>query len=182
MPDGVNFGPYEQSANDLAAGVVAAKSAKRNSSGKGHDEPVPPARLKVLTAAELLAMEITEREMLLDPFFPAKGLVMFYSKRGVGKTFVALCIAYAIASGGSYLRWKAPKPRRVLLIDGEMPLVTLKERLANIALSSATEPPEPDYIKIIAADYQEFGIPDLSTKGGVEAVEEHIPTVSSLSF
>jgi putative DNA primase/helicase len=139
--------------------------------GGGGEEP---HSLKVLTAGELLAMEIPEREMLLAPIVPAKGLVMFYSKRGVGKTFVALCVAYAVASGGAYLRWKAPTPRRVLLIDGEMPLVTLKERLANIAVSSENEPPSPEYIRIIAADHQDQGIPDLSTKEGVEAIEEHI--------
>jgi AAA domain len=145
----------------------------RDAEGRGEDQP-PSCRLKVLTAGELLMMDIPEREMLLAPIIPAKGIVMFYSKRGVGKTFVALCVAYAVASGGAYLRWKAPIPRRVLLIDGEMPLVTLKERLANIALSSATEPPSPEYIRIIAADHQDHGIPDLSTKEGVEAVEEHI--------
>jgi hypothetical protein len=68
-------------------------------------------------------MEIPKREMLLAPVLPGKGLVMVYSKRGVGKTFVSLCIAYAVASGGRYLRWMAPKPRRVLVIDGEMPLI-----------------------------------------------------------
>jgi hypothetical protein len=53
---------------------------------------------------------------------------MLYSKRGVGKTFIALSIAYAVASGGKCLRWESPKPRRVLLIDGEMPLETLQSR------------------------------------------------------
>jgi putative DNA primase/helicase len=119
-------------------------------------------------------MEIPEREMLLAPVLPGKGLVMIYSKRGVGKTFVGLCIAYAVASGGAYLRWTAPKPRRVLVVDGEMPLITLQQRLATIAFSSAVEPPSPDYIRIIAADYQENGIPDLCTKEGVQAIEEHI--------
>jgi putative DNA primase/helicase len=93
---------------------------------------------------------------------------------GSGKTFVALSVAYAVASGGVFLRWKAPEPRRVLLIDGEMPLVTLKERLASIAFSSDKEPPAPEYIQIIAADHQDLGIPDLSTKEGVAAIEEHI--------
>jgi putative DNA primase/helicase len=146
---------------------------KTNGKGEGENQS-PGRRLKALTAGELLMMEIPEREMLLAPIIPAKGLVEFYSKRGVGKTFVALCIAYAVASGGAYLRWQAPAPRRVLVVDGEMPLVTLKERLASIALSSVTEPPSPEYIRIIAADHQEFGIPDLSTKEGVEALEEHI--------
>jgi putative DNA primase/helicase len=134
----------------------------------------PKRRLTALTAGELLTMEIPEREMLLAPVLPGKGLVMIYSKRGVGKTFAALCIAYAVASGGTYLRWVASKPHRVLVIDGEMPLIALKQRLASIAFSSAAEPPSSDYIRIIAADYQENGIPDLATAEGVRAIEEHI--------
>jgi putative DNA primase/helicase len=138
------------------------------------EEFKPKRRLSALTAGQLLAMDIPPREMQLTPVVPSKGLVMLYSKRGVGKTFIALSIAYAVASGGPCLRWTAPKPRRVLIIDGEMPLVTLKQRLASIAFSSPTEPPAADYIRIIAADHQENGIPDLATRDGVEAIEEHI--------
>ncbi len=134
----------------------------------------PQRKLIALTAGELLVMEIPKREMLLAPVLPTKGLVMLYSKRGVGKTFIALAIAYAVASGGKCLRWQSPTPRRVLLIDGEMPLETLQNRLANIAASNNTEPPSPDYIRIIAADHQEHGIPDLATSEGVQAIEEHI--------
>jgi putative DNA primase/helicase len=162
--------PFERDPRILAEEIAGGK---KRAEGEGENQS-PGRRLKALTAGELLMMEIPEREMLLAPIIPAKGLVEFYSKRGVGKTFVALCIAYAVASGGAYLRWQAPAPRRVLVVDGEMPLVTLKERLASIALSSVTEPPSPEYIRIIAADHQEFGIPDLSTKEGVEALEEHI--------
>jgi hypothetical protein len=161
----------------LAEMLTSAKQRipPATSSGNGLDREVrPKRRLTALTAWELLTMEIPEREMLLAPVLPGKGLVMIYSKRGVGKTFVGLCIAYAVASGGAYLRWTAPKPRRVLVVDGEMPLITLQQRLATIAFSSAVEPPSPDYIRIIAADYQENGIPDLCTKEGVQAIEEHI--------
>jgi putative DNA primase/helicase len=156
------------------AGVRVEEIFPGKPNGQDDREPRPGRRLAALTAGELLTMEIPEREMLLDPVLPSKGLVMIYSKRGVGKTFVALCIAYAVASGGAYLRWAAPKPRRVLFIDGEMPLIALKERLASIAFSSAVEPPSPEHIRIIAADYQENGIPDLATAEGVQAIEEHI--------
>jgi putative DNA primase/helicase len=160
---GGDLSSLERDPEDLAKEFVEKKKGFR----KG-------GRLAALTAAELLTMEIPEREMLLAPVLPSKGLVLVYSKRGVGKTFVGLCVAYAVASGGTYLRWKAPAPRRVLVIDGEMPLQTLKERLASIALSSATDPPSPEYIRIIAADHQEFGIPDLATKEGRDALKEHI--------
>jgi putative DNA primase/helicase len=168
---------HEKDPVELAAKIAADEEARRLSNGGLKLKPADPGeqrRLVALTADELLTMQIPEREMLLDPIIPAKGLVMVYSKRGVGKTFVALCMAYAVASAGAYLRWVAPKSRRVLLIDGEMPLIALQQRLASIALSSATEPPSPDYIRIIAADYQDEGIPDLATSEGIGAIEAHI--------
>jgi putative DNA primase/helicase len=170
LPNGVT---HEVLAEMLVSTKPRIPSA--TSSGNGLDREAPPKRrLTALTAGELLTMEIPEREMLLAPVLPGKGLVMIYSKRGVGKTFAALFIAYAVASGGTYLRWVASKPHRVLVIDGEMPLIALKQRLASIAFSSAAEPPSSDYIRIIAADYQENGIPDLATAEGVRAIEEHI--------
>ena len=39
---------------------------------------------------------------------------------GVGKTFFALNLAHAIATGGEFLGWKADKPRKVLFLDGEI--------------------------------------------------------------
>ena len=181
---GCDISSFERDPEAIAREFTAKRELERqqrtarkglNDNGSGDDGGAQSKRrLMALTAGELLRMEIPEREMLLDPVLPSKGLVLVYSKRGVGKTFVALCIAYAVASGGACLRWHAPKPRRVLVIDGEMPLIVLKRRLASIAISSATEPPAPDYIRIIAADYQERSIPDLGTAEGVQAIEEHI--------
>jgi putative DNA primase/helicase len=48
--------------------------------------------------------------MLLAPILPRQGLMMLYSWRGVGKAYTALGIAFAVASGESFLRWKAPMP------------------------------------------------------------------------
>src|ERR1051326_7465415 len=74
-----------------------------------------------VTAAEFIATQIPQREMILDPIVPSQGLVMVYALRGIGKTFFSLSAAYAIAAAGSFLRFKAARPRRVLYLDGEMP-------------------------------------------------------------
>jgi putative DNA primase/helicase len=87
---------------------------------------------------------------------------MLYAPRGIGKTHVALGVAYAVASGGAFLRWRAPEARRVLVIDGEMPAVALKERLAKIAAMGDKEPPEASYLRILSSDLHPDGLPDLS--------------------
>ena len=58
---------------------------------------------------------------------------MLYAPRGVGKTLLALSMGLAVASGSPFLRWHAPRQRRVLYVDGEMPLVSLQERLRAIS-------------------------------------------------
>src|SRR5712692_10833481 len=108
-------------------------------------------RLCPLDLQELFALDIKPRGMVLDPIIPEKGLVMLYATRGTGKTHVALGIAYAVATGSTFLKWRAETPRRVLLIDGEMPASALRERLQRVA--SAEEGAHgPATLKIIAGD------------------------------
>jgi hypothetical protein len=126
-------------------------------------EYVPAYRreLKILDAAELLTMKFPPRNLIMSPWLPEKGLTMIYAPRGVGKTWVALGIAHAIASGGWFLKWKAPNPGRVLYIDGEMPMSLLKERYAMVVAAAMTEAP-PQNFRMLAADYQQDGLPDLA--------------------
>ena len=120
--------------------------------------PVLP--LRVITAEELAATRFPPRKLLLAPWLPQKGLAMVYGARGIGKTHLTLNVAYAVATGGSFLRWQAPGAQRVLIIDGEMPAVTLQTRLAAITGAAAVQP-QPGLIRFLAADLQERDL-DLS--------------------
>lgn len=125
---------------------------------------------------ELLAMEIKPREQVLGPIIQEKGLAMLHAKRGIGKTYLALGIAFATASGGQFLRWSAPRPRSVLYIDGEMPLIVLQERVKSIVLGSDLLA-EPERLQFLAADYFEDGLPNLSTTEGQERIEPFLDGV-----
>ena len=59
--------------------------------------------LVTLTLEELLLKEIPKRNNLLTPWLPSQGLCMLYSTRGLGKTWMALGIAHAVASNDSFL-------------------------------------------------------------------------------
>jgi len=128
-------------------------------------------KIETILLDDFLARKFPPRETLLAPWLPEKGLAMVFAPRGVGKTHFALNVAYAVASGGGYLRWRAAKPHRVLLLDGEMPGVALQERLADIVANSAGEPPDPSYIRLLPYDLFEMGGPDLSTVEGQRALE-----------
>lgn len=121
---------------------------------------------------QFLQMDLPPRENLLDPWLPKGGICMVYAKRGVGKTFFALEVAMAVAYGRQFLSFKAPKPARVLYIDGEMPGNVMQERLASIAKRA----PLTDIIPcpcIITPDLQHNLMPDLSTLSGQEAIRQY---------
>lgn len=128
----------------------------------------PPFRY--ITGHDLLACEFPPREMLLAPWLPERGLAMLYGPRGIGKTHLTLGIAYAVATGGRFLRWYAPRPRRVLVIDGEMPATVLQSRLAAIVEREDREP-EPDNLRFLAHDLQEtrgINLADAGTQAEIE--------------
>jgi hypothetical protein len=155
MPDFFPEGPFRLSHVPRARGWDSGTARK--------SEFIPAYRqgLKVLTADELLTTEFPPRNLLMDPWLPEKGLTMIHALRGVGKTWVALGTANAVASGGEFLRWKAPSPKRVLYIDGEMPMSLLKDRFARVVGEAKTEVPGPNF-RLVAADYQPDGLPDLA--------------------
>ncbi len=135
--------------------------------------------LRVVDVHSFLAMEIPPREMMLEPWLPCQGLAMVYAKRGTGKTYLALTIAYAVASGGAILGWKARKARKVFYLDGEMLAAPLQERLAAIARGSEIEP-APGMLHILTPDLQPGFMPDLATVGGQAALNEVIPPDTKL--
>jgi hypothetical protein len=127
--------------------------------------------LEVVDLPEFLRRSFPPKEMLLAPWLPAKGLALVFAPRGIGKTHFALGAAYAVASGGVFLKWTAPRPRRVLLLDGEMPAVMLQERLADLVANAPLEPPAGDFVRVLASDLCEHGMPDISSREGQAELE-----------
>lgn len=132
-------------------------------------------KLRPLVAVDshgLLAHTFPEHEMLLSPWLESQSLTMIYAWRGIGKTHLALLIAYALASGGRCLTWSAPKPSPVLYLDGEMPGVALQARLVKIVLSADSEAPQ-GFLRFLTPDLQPDGVmPDLSTHEGQRAIDQ----------
>ena len=138
-------------------------------------EGLSKPRIKVVTAEELLRLELPPRQNILAPWMASQSLGMIYAPRGVGKTLVSLEISYAVSSGGKFLSWEAPAPKGVLFIDGEMPAVVLQERLANVALSHDKEPAAP--LWIVTPDLQSKGMIDLSKQEDQADLEPYLAGV-----
>ena len=104
------------------------------------------------------------RPEVLSPLLNKASLNLLYGPRGLGKTFDAMSIAWAAASGGSFLGWQASRSHRVVYVDGEMPASDMKKRL------SAFGPP-PDSLAFILSDLSGARrLPDLAEFAGQETL------------
>ena len=112
-----------------------------------------------LPAPALIAADLPGRSAILDPILTTKSLAMLYGPRGLGKTFVALGIAWPAAAGESFLGWRASRPHRVLYIDGEMAAIDMQQRLR--LLGSA-----PPTLEFMLTDLSRAIPPDLGSPHG----------------
>jgi hypothetical protein len=136
-------------------------------------EDAAEAGLLALNVEQLLQRATEPREYVIEPILREKDLAMIFSWRGVGKTLLALDLAYAIASGGASLKWQAPRARRVLYIDGELPFEVIKERVARLVAASDKEP-APDFLQFITPDIQARPIPNLADRAAQKMLDSMI--------
>ena len=122
---------------------------------------------------DFLALDIPKRELMLSPVLPVQGIMMVFAPAGLGKTRILLGAAYAVASGGRFLKWHAPKARKVLYLDGELPASAFQDMLANTVASSDTEASQ-GFFKLLTPDLSPFGIPDLSSADGQAELAAHL--------
>jgi putative DNA primase/helicase len=144
-----SLSPEYQAAVSL--GAVSLQDELRQQNGETVKAlPTAPTVVSV-SSNEFIQMDLPERKNLLSPWLPEQGLAMVHAERGIGKTFFGLGCAYAIATGGAFLSFKAPKPRPVLYIDGEMPAAAMQERLMQLQVSN---PCDEILLRIITPDLQ----------------------------
>ena len=134
--------------------------------------------LHVVTADQLRTLDLPPRENLLSPWLPQQGLAMIHAKRGVGKTYIALGIAYAVTHGQPFLRWSVDTPGEVLYVDGEMPASLLQQRIKAFDAYFEGEPVYP--LRIVTPDLQDGSMPDLSTREGQAAVDHLVSDETGL--
>lgn len=152
------------------------KSAGNGQGGAPQQAEKPKKeQFNIIDVVDFMAMEIKPQELLLDPWLPSPGLVMVYAWRGVGKTYFALNVAYAVATGGTFLKWQAKEPKRVLYLDGEMPAIVMQNRLAAI-IDSNEKKVDPGQLQMLSLDFQDFslGMLDLSLTEDQAALEPYL--------
>lgn len=89
----------------------------------------------IMSCEALRELGIPPREPVLGTFFLEGDLGFIYAPRGLGKTWLSLAMASAIATGGSCGVWQAARPRRVVYVDGEMPSESVVQRVHGLGSS-----------------------------------------------
>ncbi len=129
--------------------------------------------IEAVCAHDLAAMKFKQRDTILEPWLHSQDLCMVFATRGIGKTHFALAVAYAVATGGTFGKWSAPKPRKVLYLDGELPGSMMQQRLL---MHCPDIEPEAGYLRIFTPDLLPEGqlMPDLSTYEGQAAIDHMV--------
>lgn len=109
-------------------------------------------QLVALDFDDLMDRQIAPREAMLGKWLMQQSLNMIHARRGTGKTHVVLGIAYAVATGASFLGWKADQARRVLFVDGELPARVLQDRLREVQVRVGAKP-QPGFFRVITPDF-----------------------------
>lgn len=135
--------------------------------------------LRKASVKRLLETDFKPAELILAPWLQTQGLCMIHSRPGVGKTFLAIGIAFAVAAGTKFLKWEAPQARGVLYVDGEMAGDDIKSRYEKIVVEHGFSLPEKP-LDIITPDMNDDLIPDIGTKAGQKLIEDQMTDETEL--
>jgi AAA domain/DnaB-like helicase N terminal domain len=131
------------------------------------DYVAPGEEVRFMSTKALLQKTVKPREFLLDPILTTRAMAEIFSWRGVGKTYFALSLAGAIASGGSFLGWTAPRARKVLFVDGELDEYTLRPRVRQLNIGN-------DNLTVLCCDAQVNPFPHLASPMAQRVIEDNL--------
>jgi hypothetical protein len=130
----------------LSEGEV--KSSVQNAYAEGKEPNASHGLVDfIYTGSEISKLAIEPRRVIVEPFITESSLNMVWAWRGVGKTWFSLQLAHSCAMGTKFFGWDVPEARRVLYIDGEMPLADLTQRIKSISGGDA-----PDNLMLLPSE------------------------------
>jgi hypothetical protein len=120
-----------------------------------------------------IKLEFPKKDKIMSPWLDSSSLNMIHAPRGIGKTHVAIGIAYALATGNEFLGWKAIIPQKVLYIDGEMTASAMQDRFSKKLAEDALSQENLKNLSIITPDLQDRLMPDLASAQGQMEISKH---------
>jgi len=132
-------------------------------------------RWKVFTLNSLFTCVCRERSYILKPIIESQSIVILYAERGVGKSWTALSIAYAVASGSRLWKYEVDRPHKVLLVIFEEQADTVRKRaMGLVAGFDGGGVFTDENLRFLIGSEQDEALPDLRTKEGQAFYDELI--------
>ena len=97
---------------------------------------------------------------------------------GLGKTHLGFALGFHMAAGVNFCHWKAGRPARVLVIDGEMSSTLVQERLADAERRLGSRP--AGFFCLCKEDVEDM--PPLDTEAGQQWLDALIAHIGDLDF
>jgi len=114
-----------------------------------------PETFALETAAEIVALDIPPEQWLVNRILPVEGFAFFVGAEATAKTFDALTIAHAVATGTPWLdTFEVPSKGRVLIIDKENTKRRIHSRMKGLGIDS------PDIFRVSYPHYFEVNDPE----------------------
>jgi hypothetical protein len=120
---------------DAAAGKIGVEKAHKEldkilskSAPRGETKWLTTIDAATVCSSELASLTLKPRAPLLSNWLCEGDYGIIYARRGVGKTWLGQLIAKAVSIGGRVGEWEAPRPAKVLYVDGEMPPDLMRDR------------------------------------------------------
>jgi len=143
---------------------------------------VPKAtKLVSYNVHEFIALDLPPREYIVDDFIAKGDLCMIYGETGHGKSILTHYLAQCLSAGVDFGPYKIHNPRKVLLIDGEMPAVTLQDKWKQKYDFLQDEETFDNYahnLRTVSALLQPNGMDAFNTPQGKESFWELINEVN----
>lgn len=108
--------------------------------------------MKPTNANELVDLDAPEFCVVWGPAFCLYNLVMLYGPTGIGKTYTLMKLAHTMASGGVWLQWAVTNPVRVLYVNTELPMGSIKRRFLQIQAEAAYSP-RGDHFMVLSREH-----------------------------
>lgn len=121
-----------------------------------------------IDVADFLALELPPRQWLAEGLIQDRDILMVHAPRGCGKSHFCFGLAYSLACGVDFLRYKIGQPVPVLLCDGEQQSEDIQARLRAIQVSLEQLPGAP--FRLLARD-RVGDLPSLATPQGQAVID-----------
>lgn len=122
----------DYSSSDPDNGVVVPQVAPERPSDGSRVMTPEMLSTALIKADDLAALDIPIQQAICGSWFYQGALGFLFAERGLGKTWLALLMAISFAAGRNFGPWSVSRRWRVLYVDGEMPLDTIRDRFAAL--------------------------------------------------